>query len=120
MRFIVDESTGHAVVAHLRTDQHDVLAVAEVMPQADDDDILHLAVTENRILITNNKDFGELVYRSGLPHRGILLLRLNDESSVHRVRIVQSVLERYADQLEDAFVVATEHHVRIRAQRRQA
>jgi predicted nuclease of predicted toxin-antitoxin system len=120
MRFIVDESAGHAVVAHLRAAQHDVLAVAEVMPQADDDEILQLAVTENRILITNDKDFGELVYRSNLPHRGVLLLRLNDDSATHRAHIIQSILEHYADQLEDAFVVATERHIRIRAPRRRS
>jgi predicted nuclease of predicted toxin-antitoxin system len=117
MRFIVDESTGRAVVVHLRASHHDVLAVAEGMPQADDDDILYLANTEGRVLITNDKDFGELVYRSGMAHHGVLLLRLADESPEHRVHIVQRVLEHYAEQLEGAFTVATERHVRIRPQR---
>jgi predicted nuclease of predicted toxin-antitoxin system len=54
MRFLVDESTGAAVVAYLRRTGHDVLAVAEAMPQADDPDILARGAKEDRILITND------------------------------------------------------------------
>jgi predicted nuclease of predicted toxin-antitoxin system len=71
--FLVDESTGMAVVRHLRELGHDVLAVAETMPQANDVDILTRAAQEQRILITNDKDFGELVYRNGRSHSGIVL-----------------------------------------------
>ena len=54
MRFIVDESTGSAVVESLRNAEHDVLAVSEAMPQADDPDILARARSEGRILVTND------------------------------------------------------------------
>jgi len=117
MRFMVDESTGAAVVEYLRGTGHDVLAVSEVMLQADDQDILALAVREGRILITNDKDFGELVFRSGQAHRGVVLLRVRDESSMSRVRVLEAVLERYADQLSGHFTVATERSVRIRPAR---
>ena len=80
MQFLVDESTGIAVVNSLRDLGYDVLAAAEEMFQADDASILTRAEAEGRILITNDKDFGELVYREGHPHRGIVLLRLEDES----------------------------------------
>ena len=56
MKFIVDESTGLAVVEYLRSVGHDVLAIAEAMPQADDHDILLRAISESRILVTNDKD----------------------------------------------------------------
>ncbi len=114
MQFIIDESTGAAVVKYLRQAGHDVLAVAETMPQARDPDILARAAAEGRILITNDKDFGELVFRSGQAHQGILLLRLRDESPSNRVRVVKAVLERYADRLVGSFVVATETNIRIR------
>lgn len=115
MQFIVDESTGAAVLEYLRSVGHDVLAVAETMPQAEDQDILARAVTERRILVTNDKDFGELVFRSGQPHYGVLLLRLHDESRTNRVRVVKAVLEQYADRLAGRFAVATEGGVRIRS-----
>ena len=115
MDFVVDESTGAAVVDYLRRAGHDVFAIAESMAQADDLDILARAVAEERILVTNDKDFGELVFHQGKTHGGVLLLRLRDESADNRVRVVKSVLERYADRLSGCFTVATEGYVRIRA-----
>ncbi len=118
LQFLVDESTGIAVIRYLRGFGHDVLAVAEAMPKADDLDILARAVSERRILVTNDKDFGELVYRSGQAHHGVLLLRLHDESSANRVRVVKAILEHYEDQLTSHFIVATESAVRIRPVKR--
>ena len=114
MRFIVDESTGGAVVEHLHSAGHDVFAVAEGMPQADDDDILARAASEGRILITNDKDFGDLVFRDKRVHDGVVLLRLHDESAGNRVRVVSAVVQRYGDRLAEHFTVATEAGVRIR------
>lgn len=115
MRFLVDESTGAAVAACLRNQGHDVVAVAETMPQAEDAAILASAAAEARIVVTNDKDFGELVFRSGQPHAGVLLLRLQDESAANRVQVVERVLQQLAGQLAGNFVVATETQVRIRA-----
>jgi predicted nuclease of predicted toxin-antitoxin system len=114
MHFIVDESTGSGVVELLRSGAHDVLAVSETMPQAQDQDILARAVREKRILVTNDKDFGELVYRSGQAHYGVVLLRLHDESPTNRVRILRALIDRYSDRLVQHFTVATEGSVRIR------
>lgn len=114
MRFIVDESTGTAVANYLRGLGHDVLTVAEVMPQADDRDILNRATSESRILITNDKDFGELVFRARKAHVGVVLLRLRDQSAASRVDTVKFVLETLGSRVEANFVVATDHGVRIR------
>ena len=114
MRLIVDESTGAAVVADLRTAGHDVLAVAGAMPQADDAAILEHAEREARVLLTNDKDFGELAFRAGLGHAGILLLRLHDDVPSRRVEVVRAVLARWADRLPGSFAVATEQGIRFR------
>ncbi len=114
MRFLVDESTGIAVAEYLRSMGHDVLAVGETMPQADDFEILALAARENRIVVTNDKDFGMLVFRSGQAHQGILLLRLADERLMNRIHLVRQVLEQYGHLLPGHFVVATEKRVRVR------
>lgn len=76
MRFIVDESTGFAVAQCLEQLGHDVVIVAELMPEAIDSDILSRAAAEERIVVINNKDFGELVFRSRQAHHGVVLLRL--------------------------------------------
>ena len=114
MRFIVDESAGFSVANYLRSLNHDVLIVAEAMPEADDSDILARAVTEERIVVTNDKDFGELVFRSGQPHHCIILLRLQDEGVTNRVRVITALLNQYTEWLPDRFTVATDNTVRFR------
>jgi predicted nuclease of predicted toxin-antitoxin system len=114
MRFLVDESSGIAVAAVLRNLGHNVLAVAEVMPEADDASILARAFEERRVLVTNDKDFGELVFRGGHAHAGVILLRLHDESSSNRARVVQAVLQQCGEVLVGHFVVATDTHIRVR------
>ena len=75
MRFLADESCDFAIVRALRAAGHDVLAVAERAPSADDPDIIHLARGEERILLTEDKDFGQLVFAHGHHAHGILFLR---------------------------------------------
>jgi predicted nuclease of predicted toxin-antitoxin system len=62
MRFLADESCDFAVVRALRSADHDVLAIAEVSQREEDQDVMERAVRENRVLITEDKDFGQLVY----------------------------------------------------------
>jgi predicted nuclease of predicted toxin-antitoxin system len=114
MRFLIDESAGDAIAVMLAAAGHDVLAVAQVMPQADDQAILTRAVQESRIVVTNDKDFGELVFRSASAHAGVILLRLHDESAANRVRVMQAVLTQCPTILPSQFIVATERHIRVR------
>ena len=64
MRFLADESCDFSVVRALRAAKYDVVAIAEVSPRGDDDDVRETAVSDERILITEDKDFGQLVYAS--------------------------------------------------------
>jgi len=114
MKFLVDECAGASVADCLRDAGHDVVAVAEVMPQANDEQILERAVLESRILVTNDKDFGEMIYRSGQAHRGVVLLRLQDERAENRVRITRLVLARVGERLQNRYTVATEAGIRVR------
>ena len=113
MRFLVDECTGPAVVRWLRDHSHDVFSVFHEARGASDDDILDKAYSENRILITNDKDFGEKVYREKRPHRGVVFLRLQDERAAFKIDAIEKLLEGYEDRLPDAFVVVTETQVRF-------
>ena len=114
MRFLVDESTGFGVANYLYRQGHDVLIVTEIMPEADDSDILRRAVEESQIVVTNDKDFGELIFRSGQPHRGVILLRLKDERGANRLHVISSLLDQFGTQLADRFLVVTETSVRFR------
>ena len=114
MKFLVDECTGMSVVVYLRDAGYDVLEVAGYMPQATDAEILRCAVNEDRIVVTNDKDFGEMVFRGGRAHRGVILLRLHDERGENKVRVLSNVLAQIGDRLPDCYVVATEIGFRIR------
>ena len=113
MRFLVDECTGPAAARWLRKQGHEVFSVFEDARGMDDDAIIQKAFTEHWILITNDKDFGEKVYRERLAHRGIILLRLGDEPSVTKIDTIQRLLETYADKLVGHFIVVTETRVRF-------
>ncbi len=79
----------------------------------DDPDVVQQAFAEHRILITNDKDFGERIYRERRPHRGVVLLRLEDERASAKVDTIRRLLASYADQLADHYVVVTEERVRF-------
>ena len=113
MRFLVDECTGPAVAKWLRNQDYDVSSVYEENQGAVDDDILEKADTENRILITNDKDFGELVFRKQKTHKGVILLRLEDERSVNKIAVLKRLMKHYKDRLVNNFVVVTETTIRI-------
>jgi predicted nuclease of predicted toxin-antitoxin system len=113
MRFLVDECTGPAVARWLRQQEHDVFSVFEQQRGMDDDAVIQKAFDENRILITNDKDFGEKIFRERRPHRGIVLLRLDDERSSNKIAVVQRLVDNHADRLASQFVVVTETTVRF-------
>ena len=113
MRFIVDECIGPTVARWLRQLQHDVLSIYEEFRGLDDDSILHKAVADDRILITNDKDFGEMIFREGKLHKGVILLRLGNERAVNKIEVLERLLEHYSDQLADNLVVVSEATVRI-------
>ena len=92
MRFLVDESIGPAVARWLRGYGHDIFSVYEEVRGMSDDDIIQKAFSENWILITGDKDFGEKVYRERRSHRGIVLLRLDDERAAIKIEILQKLL----------------------------
>ncbi len=101
------------VARWLREQGHDVASVFDEARGATDDDVLQRAFREHWILVTNDKDFGDKVFRERLGHHGILLLRLRDQRPQSKIEAVRMVLEQYADRLADGFVVVSEGHVRF-------
>lgn len=113
MRFLVDESTGVAVARWLQEQGHEVFSVYEEARGTEDEEIIQKAFAENWILITNDKDFGEKVYREQHPHRGVILLRLENERYANKIDTLRRLLETYSEQLLDNFLVVTETQVRF-------
>ncbi|MEM7110879.1 MAG: DUF5615 family PIN-like protein [Chloroflexota bacterium] len=114
MQFLVDECTGPAVARWLRQQGFAVFSVFSEARGMSDDEILNKAFVEDWIIITNDKDFGEKVYRERSPHRGVIFLRLKDERSKNKIAVLQAFLDKYRHQIAHNFVVVTEKRVRIR------
>ena len=113
MRFLVDECTGPAVANWLIDQGYEVFSVYHEARGLADDDVIEKAFVENWILITNDKDFGEKVFRERRQHRGVIFLRLEDERSIIKIETIRSLLENYKDQLSNNFTVVTETKVRF-------
>ena len=111
MKFLVDECTGPSVAYQLRDNGHEVFSVYEDARGAEDDIILQKAFEENWVLITNDKDFGDKVFRNGRLHKGVILLRLENERAASKIKVLSRLLEKYIDRLPNAFVVVTEKQV---------
>ena len=117
MRFLFDQSTDRRLAPYLRQLGHDVTVVApDYPPSLPDDQVLAIAAREQRILITEDRDFGELVFRRRQPHVGVILLRLPPLELATKLECLNHVLTHYADRL-DQFVVVTPHSVRVRQSR---
>lgn len=113
MRFLVDECTGPMVAKWLLSQGHQVFSVYDQARGLDDAAILAKAHSENWILLTNDRDFGDKVFRERRPHRGIVFLRLLDERPAAKINALRRLLENYAGQLPDRFAVVTETQVRF-------
>lgn len=113
IKLLTDENIGFRVIYPLRELGLDIKSILEDERGAQDSKVLSIANKEKRILITTDKDFGELVNAKQLAHAGILLLRLTDDSSKNKVKILQYVLTTYGEELSDTFTVIKDNLIRI-------
>lgn len=113
LKFLADETIGIKVVKALR-ESYDVESVIESMRGAKNGDVLRKAFDEKRILITNDKDFGELIYYRKESHHGVILLRLRNDTFTNRISTLRKVIDCFGEDLKNKFTVATETKVRMR------
>ena len=102
-----------AVVQALRADGYNVLAVSEYMQRSDDQELIELSYRENRIVLTEDKDFGWLVFVSQVATAGVILIRFPGNRRKALVSTLRRLIQEKADELEGSFVVIQPGHVRI-------
>ncbi|MFO0873921.1 MAG: DUF5615 family PIN-like protein [Phycisphaerales bacterium] len=115
MRFLADESCDFGVVRVLRGAGHDVIAVAEVAPRSDDEAVLGMARRDRRILLTEDKDFGQLVHADQRAAAGVILIRFPAEARADLPRAVLQLVELRDVELQGRFVALLPGVVRIGA-----
>lgn len=117
MIFVADEGIDRIIVDRLRTDGHDVHYVAEMNPGISDEEVLDLAASRGALLVTSDKDFGELVFRQGRLTAGIVLVRLPGVPPDEKAALILAVVRRHGHELGEAFTVVTPSLVRVRPRR---
>ena len=105
----MDESTGRKLTALINQAGYDVVFSLDVLSGADDEQILSFAEKNGRVLITDDKDFGELIFRHNKPTSGVIFLR-TAKDPVKRFVKIKDVL----DKAEGKFIVVEEGRIRVR------
>jgi len=111
-QIVADESVDFRIVIQLRRLGLTVYSIAEQQPSLRDEQVLAIANENDALLITEDKDFGELVFRLQLPHRGILLIRIA-EAEQKIASVVRTIIKYYTDLL-NKFSVINDNKLRIK------
>ena len=113
LRFLADESCDFAIVRALRAEGYDVLAVSEVSRRSDDRQVIEQVYSEKRVLLTEDKDFGWLVFAGHAESAGVILIRFPGHARQTLVQVVSQLVREQGEQLLGTFVVVQPGHIRI-------
>ena len=113
MRFLADESCDFAVVRELQSAGHDVLCVSEISPRAYDSEVVKLAVREKRIVLTEDKDFGQLVYAYGQKTSGVIFLRFPTSARKEISKGIVELINQQGENLIGCFITIQPGQIRI-------
>ena len=111
---VADENIPARVVEALRSAGHEVTYITEVAAGIDDDDVLERATALSAVLLTADKDFGELIFLRRRASAGVVLLRLGELGDADQAGLVVSLFATRSRELAEAFTVVTVDRVRIR------
>lgn len=112
-KFLVDECTGPQVARWLKAQGFCVYSVSDENPGVNDSKLVTKAFRERWTVITNDKDFGDLVYREKESHHGIILLRLEDERPQSKINVLQRFFESFKGDLSGRFFVVHDDCIRV-------
>ncbi|MEL7161668.1 MAG: DUF5615 family PIN-like protein [Bacteroidota bacterium] len=110
---LADESVDFNVVKKLREDNYEIETIIETTPGIMDEEVLEAANKLKAILLTEDRDFGELTYRLQIPNHGIILLRMSGESLDRKIAQLYKLFESYEDKLNASFSVVTIRKIRV-------
>jgi predicted nuclease of predicted toxin-antitoxin system len=114
VNIIADENVARLIAERLSNEGHDVKRITEVARGSKDEAVLSLAVQGDALLLTGDKDFGELVFRQRRSTSGVVLIRLEGFSNADKAEIVSQEFQRSGENLLHAFTVITQRGVRVR------
>ncbi|MDY0383202.1 DUF5615 family PIN-like protein [Trichlorobacter sp.] len=113
MKFLADVNIERRIILFLRSAGYDVIWAPEYDCRMKDEELLALAVQQQRILITNDKDFGNLVYFQKKAACGIVLFRIEDQNVRVKITILKNMLLRYQEKFGGHFVTIARKRIRF-------
>jgi predicted nuclease of predicted toxin-antitoxin system len=113
IRFLADVNVEKPVVDYLLKEGYDIKWIPDIEIEMSDEGLLQIANREKRILITNDKDFGELIFLQKKLMPGIILIRAKGLRSREKVRLMKKLLMGYREKLLNHFVVLTKNKIRV-------
>lgn len=113
IKFLADVNIEKRIVEYLLEQNYDVKWIPDFDCEMLDEELLSMASREGRILITNDKDFGEHVFLQKRQFAGVILLRVKGQGTTKKISIIKGLLESYEHKLLGHFVVVTEGKIRI-------
>lgn len=114
MTFFADEGLDAPMVELLRNEGYTVIYAAEEMKGASDSEILERANEENAVLITKDKDFGELIIRQKMYSQGVILIRVEKLNSLSNCLLLLRLINKHSTELRRSFTIIEEDKIRIR------
>jgi len=115
LKFLADVNIEKVLVAFLRDQGYDVLWIPDYDCRLKDDELLELSNKESRILITNDTDFGEIVFLQKRISTGIILIRVKGQSVSKKLHVLKKLFKHYSGRIENSFIVISETKIRIRS-----
>ena len=116
MKFLADESVDKPVVDRLRSEGYQVLYILEIAPGIPDEHVIQRANEEEALLLTADKDFGELVFRQRRLTQGVVLIRLAGLSPQRKGELTVKAIQEHETEMPQHFTVITPGMIRIRKQ----
>ena len=111
---VADESVDANIMVSLRNEGYRIWSVSEENPSVSDDIVLSAAFRKSALLLTEDKDFGELAIRLKKPHCGILLIRLSGLNSKEKASLVSSAIKLHFGEMKNSFSVLDRNRLRIK------
>ena len=105
IRFLADVNIEKGIVDYLSQNGYDIKWITDFNCEISDEDLLKMANDEKRVLITNDKDFGELTFLQKQSSAGIILLRIKGQNTTEKVGLIQKLMMNYREKIENHFVL---------------
>ncbi|MDE2217308.1 MAG: DUF5615 family PIN-like protein [Planctomycetota bacterium] len=110
-KFLIDESTGKKLGYLLTSSKHDVVFVSDWKSGAPDSEVIKKAYEDNRVIITDDKDFGELIFRLKMKSKGVILIRTSTTNANFRFNLLIKLFK--AVDVRNKFIVVRDEAVKI-------